>query len=46
MNAILVGGVSLALKRAVKWDPVEGEFLGDEEANRLLSYSKRPPWRI
>lgn len=46
MNAILVGGISLALKRAVKWDPVQEAFVGDEEANRLLSYSKRSPWRI
>ncbi len=46
MNAILVGGICLALKRAVKWDPLKGEFPGDEEANRLLSYSKRPPWLI
>jgi predicted dehydrogenase len=46
MNAILVGGIALALKRSVKWDPVKGAFEGDEEANRLLSYSKRPPWRI
>ena len=46
MNAILVGGICLALKRAVTWDPVKGEFPGDQEANRLLSYSARPPWRI
>jgi predicted dehydrogenase len=46
MNAILVGGISLALKRSVKWDPVKGAFDDDEEANRLLSYSKRPPWRV
>ncbi|MBN2129380.1 MAG: Gfo/Idh/MocA family oxidoreductase [Sedimentisphaerales bacterium] len=46
MNAILIGGISLALKRSVKWDPVKLAFAGDAEANRLLSYSKRPPWRI
>jgi predicted dehydrogenase len=46
MNAILVGGIALALNRSVKWDPVKGAFEGDEEANRLRSYSKRPPWRI
>jgi hypothetical protein len=46
MNAILAGGIALALKRSVKWDPVRGAFEGDEEANRLLSYSKRSPWRI
>lgn len=46
MNAILVGGIALALQRAVKWDPVRGEFTGDDEANRLLSYAARAPWRI
>jgi predicted dehydrogenase len=46
MNAILIGGISLALKRAVKWDPVKAAFVGDDQANRLLSYSKRAPWRI
>lgn len=46
INAILVGGVALALKRSVRWDPTKGRFIGDEQANRLLSYAKRPPWRI
>ena len=46
MNAILIGGISLALKRSVKWEPARLAFAGDDEANRLLSYSKRPPWRI
>ncbi len=46
INALLVGGIALALKRAVKWDPLKGEFINDEEANRLRSYASRPPWRI
>ncbi|MFO1501761.1 MAG: Gfo/Idh/MocA family oxidoreductase [Verrucomicrobiota bacterium] len=46
INAILTGGIALALQRAVKWDPVQGEFRGDDEANRLLSYAARPPWRV
>ena len=46
MNAILIGGISLILKRALKWDPVKAEFTGDEQANHLLSYSPRPPWRL
>jgi predicted dehydrogenase len=46
MNAILVGGIALALQRAVKWDPVKRSFVDDEEANRLLSYAARPPWRV
>ncbi|MBN1816193.1 MAG: hypothetical protein JW828_02460, partial [Sedimentisphaerales bacterium] len=46
MNAILIGGICLALKRSVQWDPVKEEFIGDDTANRLLSYSPRAPWRI
>jgi hypothetical protein len=46
INTILIGGIAMALQRPVKWDPVKGEFPGDEPANRLLSYSSRPPWRI
>ncbi len=46
INAILIGGISLILKRALKWDPVKAEFVGDAQANRLLSYTPRPPWRL
>jgi hypothetical protein len=47
INAILVGGISLMLRRSLTWDPVKAEFAGgDTEANRLLSYTPRPPWRL
>jgi len=46
MNAILIGGISLILQRNLKWDPVKAEFPGDPQANRLLSYTPRPPWRL
>jgi hypothetical protein len=46
MNSILIGGIAIALQRAVTWDPIKGEFPGDETANRLLSYTPRPPWRL
>ena len=46
MNAILIGGISLILRRTLTWDPVKGEFPGDDQANRLLSYAPRPPWRF
>lgn len=44
MNAIFIGGISMALQRSVKWDPAKLEFPGDEAANRLRSYTPRPPW--
>lgn len=46
MNAILIGGIALALQRNLKWDPAKGQFVGDEQANRLLSYAPRPPWQV
>ena len=46
MSAVLVGGIALALGRKVTWDPVKEEFPGDDEANALLAYSPRPPWRL
>jgi predicted dehydrogenase len=46
INALLVGGIALALQRAVKWDPIKSEFVNDEEANRLRSYAPRAPWRV
>jgi predicted dehydrogenase len=46
MNAILIGGISLILNRTLTWDPVRAEFTGDAQANRLLSYTPRPPWRL
>ncbi len=46
MNAILIGGIALILRRQLKWNPVKGEFEGDAQANRLLAYSPRPPWGL
>lgn len=46
MNAILIGGIAIALQRSLKWDPVKAEFAGDAQANRLLSYTPRAPWRL
>lgn len=46
METILAGGIALALQRSLRWDPVRGRFPADPEANRLLSYAPRPPWRL
>ncbi len=43
---MLLGGIAETLRRKLKWDPANELFVGDDEANRLLSISYRAPWRI
>ncbi|MFM8290620.1 MAG: Gfo/Idh/MocA family protein, partial [Planctomycetia bacterium] len=38
--------VAIALDRPVKYDNATNRFVGDDEANRLLSESFREPWRM
>lgn len=45
-SVMLLGGVALQLKRDLRWDPVQERFLGDDEANQLLSLPKRDPWKV
>jgi Oxidoreductase family, C-terminal alpha/beta domain len=45
-SALLLGGVAKQLKRSLRWDPVKEQFPEDDEANRMLSIAKRPPWRV
>ena len=45
-SALLLGGVAKQLQRTLKWDPQAEIFPNDEQANRLLSIAKRPPWRL
>ncbi len=44
MNTILSGGIALALQRSLRWHPAQAQFINDDQANRLLSYTPRPPW--
>ncbi len=46
VSAVLLGGVVKQLQRPLKWDPVAEQFVGDDEANRLCSMAKRPPWNL
>jgi len=36
----------LALQRDLRWDPAAERFVGDEEANRMLSRAAREPWQL
>ncbi len=38
--------IAIFLNRALKYDPVKNEFIGDDEANRLRSEAIRDPWHV
>ncbi len=39
-----LGNIAMKLDRRLKWDPVAERFIGDDEANRMLSRPHRAPW--
>lgn len=46
IRMLLSGGIALALNRSLRWDPATLRFIGDDVANRFLSYRPRAPWQI
>ena len=41
-----LGNIAYWLNRALKWDPVKEEIVGDPEASRWLDRPRRAPWRL
>ncbi len=41
-----IGNIAYKLGRALKWDPENEVFIGDDQANRLLSRPMRSPWHL
>jgi predicted dehydrogenase len=41
-----LGNISLRTGRKVHWDDTAKRIVADEEANRLVSRTYRPPWRL
>jgi myo-inositol 2-dehydrogenase / D-chiro-inositol 1-dehydrogenase len=41
-----LGNLAYQLGRKLQWDPAAEQFVGDEEANRLLHLAYRAPWRL
>jgi predicted dehydrogenase len=39
-----LGNIAIALGRELTWDPDAERFVGDDEANTLVSRPQRPPW--
>jgi predicted dehydrogenase len=45
-TACLVNMMAMRLKRKLAWDPVAEKFVGDDEANRLMTPVMRAPWHL
>ena len=41
-----LGAIPMLLGRKVVWDPDKGEFLNDNDANRLRARAMRGPWHL
>ena len=41
-----LGNIGYWLRRPLKWNPDAHKFVGDDEANKLLDYTMRSPWRL
>ncbi len=41
-----LGQIGYDLRRPLNWDPVKELFVGDDDANKLLSRPMRDPWKL
>lgn len=41
-----IGNIAMLLGRKLKWDPQAEQFVGDGEANAMLSRKQREPWTL
>jgi predicted dehydrogenase len=46
MTAPHILGIALRLQRSLEWDAEKQQFVGDDEANRLVDRARREPWMI
>ena len=45
-TACHLGNIAVRLGRKIVWDPAQEKFIGDDEANAMLSRPYRSPWTI
>ena len=41
-----IGNIAMQLGRKLQWDPAKEQFVGDAEANAMLTRKQREPWTI
>jgi len=41
-----LGNIAYKLRRELQWNPSQEQFIGDEQANRLLQVAYRAPWGV
>jgi predicted dehydrogenase len=46
ISVAFLGEITMLLGRKIDWDPENEKFLGDPEAEKLLSRPMRPPWTL
>jgi hypothetical protein len=39
-----LGAISTRLGRKLQWDPQKEQFVGDDEANKMVAREQRKPW--
>ena len=45
-SGLHLGNISMILGRKLQWDHSKEEFIGDDEANKMLSRENRDPWKL
>jgi hypothetical protein len=45
-SACIVGNISYKLGRKLHWDRDKEQFVGDAEANKMLTKEYRKPWKV
>jgi predicted dehydrogenase len=46
MTTCIIANICLMLGRKLSWDPVQEEFVGDQDANRMRARAMRDPWTL